>query len=333
MPRPEIILTPELLRTFVTLIQCDGSVSRTAEALGINEASVSKRIKPLHSSGTGPRVGRLLWLRKVGKTFFPTDEGTAMYDMAIDQLRRWELFTAIATTERLPLVTFACGQEAVTGFVRDAVKQFHTSTPNVMLRLSTQRGRDRILGVAGGQFDLAVVGHDPNSIQRLARRDLHIEDLFPDPLMLACSQRGTGATQFKQGGEGPVAPDEMRELPLILPEVDSGIRQELSRHLEKAGVSVLPGVRCEVGGWGVILQFVQDGLGIGLLPRSVIQRASSKLLSRPLDGKALPLRNTSRLIARPRSSGGLELSEYGERFLNVLREVTQSLRGESPSQG
>ncbi len=325
MPRPEIILTPELLRTFVTLVRCDGSVSRTAEALDINEASVSKRIKPLHTSGKGTRSGRLIWLRKEGKTFYPTAEGSAVYDLAIDQLRRWELFTAFATSERLPVVSFACGQEAVTGFVRDAVKKFHSSNPDVMLRLSTQRGRDRISGVAGGQFDLAVVGHDASAIQRIARRDLYVEELFNDPLLLVCSPRARCAGPFEELPEEGVTAEQVRMLPLVLPETDAGIRQEWSRLLEKAHVTALPRLVCEVGGWGVILQFVQDGLGVGLVPRSVLMRGGAKLPTRRLHPSITP-ENAVRLIARPRPSGEPELTEEGEKFLAVLRDATQSLR-------
>jgi len=325
MPRPEIILTPELLRTFVTLVRCDGSVSRTAEALGINEASVSKRIKPLHTSGKGTRSGRLVWLRKEGKTFHPTAEGSAVFDLAIDQLRRWELFTAFATADRLPVVSFACGQEAVTGFVREAVKKFHTANPDVMLRVSTQRGRDRITGVAGGQFDLAVVGHDPAAIQRIARRDLHVEELFADPLVLVCATKSRAAAQFDALPEDGVTAEQLRTLPLVLPEADAGIRQEFGRLLEKAGVTALPRVVCEVGGWGVILQFVQDGLGVGLVPRSVVSRAAGKLPTRPLHDDIAP-ENAVRLIARRRGSDGLELTEPGEKFQAVLREATRPLR-------
>ena len=52
MPRPPSVFTPELLKTFVTLVRVDGSVTRTAELLDINEASVSKRIKPLRDDSS-----------------------------------------------------------------------------------------------------------------------------------------------------------------------------------------------------------------------------------------------------------------------------------------
>ena len=84
MPRPPSVFTPELLKTFVTLVRADGSVTRTAELLDINEASVSKRIKPLHE-GHAPLLPRP-WLEKNGKLFRATEEGRRMLPAAEDQL-------------------------------------------------------------------------------------------------------------------------------------------------------------------------------------------------------------------------------------------------------
>jgi DNA-binding transcriptional LysR family regulator len=328
MPRPEIILTPELLRTFVTLVeQCNGSVTQTAETLGINEASVSKRIKPLHT-GRGERAGRLLWLRKEGKTFRLTAEGAAVLPLAVDQLRRWGLFTTLATTERLPVVTFACGQDAVTGFVREAVRLFRAAHAQVALQLATGiRGRDRITRVAGGELDLAVVTHEPAVIERYARgQPLHVEDLFPDPLVLVCAARSKSARDFEALPASGVRAEELPPFPFVLPDADAGIRQEFERLLEKAGVSRLPQVVCEVGGWGAILAFVSDGVGVGLLPRSVVARSPAKLLTRPLHPSIAPA-NCVRLIARLRRSDTTpDLSEAGMQFLGALQEATKPLR-------
>jgi DNA-binding transcriptional LysR family regulator len=87
-------LTPELCRTFVTLARLAGSVTATARELGLNEARISKRIRPL-VRGAPPHLPRP-WLMKRGKRFFLTDEGRAMLPAATEQAQRWRHFTAFA---------------------------------------------------------------------------------------------------------------------------------------------------------------------------------------------------------------------------------------------
>ena len=133
MPRPPSVFTPELLKTFVTLIRVDGSVTRTAELLDINEASVSKRIKPLHE-GHAPLLPRP-WLEKHGKLFRATEEGRRMLPAAEDQLRRWEHFVEFVDAGRLTQLSVGCGQEAVVGLMFDALKHWRQEYRDLPIRI------------------------------------------------------------------------------------------------------------------------------------------------------------------------------------------------------
>src|ERR1700686_114241 len=170
MPRPPLVVTPEFLKTFVTIVRVDGSVTRTAELLDINEASVSKRIKPLHEGW--PPALPLPWLEKHGKTFRLTAEGERMLPAAEDQLSRWEHFSAFVAAGRLAQLAVGCGQEAVTGILFDAVKVWRKACPDLFLRIAPSRGQARIEAVAAGLLDLALVSHNQAQIERFARRPL-----------------------------------------------------------------------------------------------------------------------------------------------------------------
>jgi DNA-binding transcriptional LysR family regulator len=50
MPRPAN-LSPELLQTFVTLLEADGDASQAADVPGINQPSMSKRLASLQHAG------------------------------------------------------------------------------------------------------------------------------------------------------------------------------------------------------------------------------------------------------------------------------------------
>jgi DNA-binding transcriptional LysR family regulator len=323
MPRPPSVFTPELLKTFVTLVRVDGSVSRTAELLDINEASVSKRIKPLHE-GHAPLLPRP-WLEKHGKLFRPTEEGRRMLPAAEDQLRRWEHFVEFVDAGRLTQLSVGCGQEAVVGILFDAVKRWRHDFADVPIRISTPRGRARIEAVATGLLDLALVTHDDGQIERVARRPLFVEPLLEDPLRLVSAPRASWAKAFAELSESGVRAAALIGFPLILPEGDAGLRGQLDRHLFQAGVLNRLHVVMEVGGWQAQLAYVREGLGVALAPASVLARHGKGLVGKPLAAKVVPP-NLLRLICRPLPTGEPELSEAGLALRRMLHEAAKAER-------
>jgi DNA-binding transcriptional LysR family regulator len=272
-------LTPELCRTFVTLAGLDGSVTKTARELGLNEASVSKRIRPL-VHGAAPHMPRP-WLEKNGKRFFLTDEGRAMLPAATEQAQRWRQFTAFAAAGRMPGLTVACGQEAAGGVLLQAATAFRKSHPQAVLRIAVVRGRRRIEGVANGLYDLAVVTLAPVAVREIARREVVIATLSDDELMLACAAKSPWAQHFVNAAR-PLPVAEFIDWPLVLPEADSPIRKQWDERVGRQESDKPPQVVLEIGGWHVLLGYVLAGFGVGLLPRSVVAGAGAKLRARPL---------------------------------------------------
>src|SRR5438309_2338595 len=151
MPRPPS-LSPELLQTFVTVVETEGDASRAATLLDINQPSMSKRLAQLQHAG---RLLKKPWLERVGKTWMLTAEGQRVLPAVRDLLRRYEQLTTFVDAGAPAGLHFACGREALTGFVLDAVKAFRRRH-EVKLHLATLRGQQRIEGVASGALDLAV---------------------------------------------------------------------------------------------------------------------------------------------------------------------------------
>lgn len=291
-------LSPELCRTFVLLMKHNGSVTKTAHELGINKASVSKQLRPL-VYGTPPWFNRP-WLAKVGKSFVLTDEGRAMLPTATEQADRWRQFVAFASAGSTPGLSVACGQESAGTIVLQAATAFRGRFPGVPLRITIARGRRRIEGLANGLFDLALVTHTPAVIRKIARRDVVIEPLGNDVLMLACGAKSIWAAQFT-ATTGPITFAEMKDWPMILPEADSPIRKQWDERMQRQDSPHIPRAEIEVGGWRVISGYVVAQFGVGLLPQSVIANAGTKLLSRPLAESLRPV-NLLHLVRLPQSS-------------------------------
>jgi DNA-binding transcriptional LysR family regulator len=188
--------------------------------------------------------------------------------------------------------------------------------------VSGLRGRQRIEGVANGLLSMALVTHDKAQIETLARnRPIHVEDLMDDPLVVACGAKSEWAKELTSG-RGPLGVADLAKFPLVLPEPDSGLREQLERKLGEAGHDRPFTVAIEVGGWAAILKYIEAGLGVGPLPRSVASRG--KLLVSREAGPGLLPSNSVRLICRERhGGGGLDLTEMEQAFMGMLREAAK----------
>jgi LysR family positive regulator for ilvC len=324
MPRPSR-LSLELLETFVALAENDGDATRTAEQLAINQPSVSKRLSAIRRL-TGERIGQP-WLVRKGKRWRLTAEGQRVRLVVTDMVRRYEQLNRFVASgaEGRHFVSIACGQQAAAGFVRAVIDRFVRENPEVRVRLSTPRGRERIEGVAAGKFDFAIVTDSPSTIRKVARREMFIEQLFDDRFVLAANPPAKAAwgRQWQElPAEKQVVAGKLLDFPFILPEADSSRRQQFENWFFRATQKTL-NVNLEVGGWQTILEFVESGLGVGLVPESAVQmfqeRRRSKLTTRPLNPAEFPP-DAVRLIARKaHGKDEPDLTEIGKKVADLMR--------------
>jgi DNA-binding transcriptional LysR family regulator len=322
MPR-KAGLNVELLETFVRLLENDGDAALTARQLGLNQPSMSKRMAMLQRSG---RVRRS-WLQRQGKTWYATEEGQRLLPAVREIVRRYRRLLTFVNAQEIaaPEVSFACGQRAATDFALEAVRRFRAEHPDITLRLSTLRGDARILGVASGQLDLATVTADEAHIRELARRPMHIETLFEEPLMLACARRSDWTAAVEALPDGQVRADHLARLPLILPDPDSGVRRQLEPVVAGGKQRKPVNVVLEVGGWSALLAYVAEGMGVGVAIESACREAPGKLVLRRLDRKVFPAIATRLICCKDEDTGKPELSADAERFRQALLQAAWDL--------
>lgn len=294
----------ELLRTFTCIVKLDGDAAAAAAQLRISQPSISKRLTALRRETTG--TDRPPWLILKGRRWLLSPEGERVYRVVADLVRQYEQMMEYIAGSRpqKSVVTLACGQSAALGFVRTAVQQFLHHGPTCQVRLSMPRGQARIEGVAGGQFDLAIVTDGPATIATIARREMFIQDLYADSLLLAGHPPASAAwakTWHALPTGRPVTAAHVIDFPFLLPEPDATRRKQFDEWcLQATGRTV--NVVLETGGWHAILDYVNEGLGVGLVSASAVtayreQRPNSKLSVRSLDPKTFPA-DSVRLIAR-----------------------------------
>ena len=318
MPRPAS-LSPELLSTFVTIVRTEGDATLAAEILNINQPSMSKRLAFLQHAG---RVLRKPWIERVGKTWIITEEGRRVLPAAEELVHRYKLLAESIEEDR-PGIIFGTGASLAVRFVRQTLKAFHAALPGVTVRVSQRGARERVEGVANGSLDLAVVRMNDPDILDIAHRPLHIETLWDDPLMLVAST----AEPFKESGDERPTPKSVSKMPLIVPEPGSPLRNEFDRKCREAGVGDSLNIVAEVGPWPTALEYVRDGFGAGLLPRSALPD-NHGLVVRPLPAKLSPLSKWQAIARKRAGEDELDLSDAGQGFLSAMRVVAKSMKSE-----
>jgi len=322
MPR-KASLSFELLETFIRLLGNGGDAAATAHQLNLNQPSMSKRMSLLQATA---RVTRP-WLRREGKTWLATDEGKRVQGAVREIVRRYHKLIRFmrGLDIQRPDVLFACGQRALTGFVQRAVSGFLRDQPDLHLRVSTPGSKQRIEGVASGQFDLAAVSHDEPAIRAIARRPMYIETLFEDPLVLICASNGPEADRVERLADAKIKPEQLFGLPLVLPEQSSGIRRQLQKVLDKTNPERKLDVKLEISGWTTILACVRQGAGVGLVVESACQETNGldSLIMRHLDRKILPPAEMRLICCLDEETGQPDLSEEADAFRRMLVAAAQ----------
>ena len=326
MPRPEHIPL-ELLQTFACIADLDGDATSAADELQVSQPTISKRLSALRRLTASP--DRQPWLLLKGKRWKLTAEGQRVRGVVTDLVGRYEQMEQFIAGQQpaKPLVSIACGQQAATGFVKTAVERFLKEHPECRVRLSTPRGKARIEGVAGGQFDMAIVTDSPATIHRIARMELYIETLFEDRFVLVANPP-TKAPWAKQWNalptDRPVTAKELLGLPFILPEPDASRRQQFDEWMHKS-TGQLPEVILETGGWQTNIDFVANGIAVGIVPQSSVELSEhpkkGRLMMRSLDESEFPS-DAVRLIARKTHGVDLpDLMPSASEFAKMTRDT------------
>lgn len=318
----------ELLQTFIRIADLNGDATTAAQELGISQPTISKRLAALRRLTSEP--DREPWLLLMGKRWKVTDEGQRVRGIVTDLVHRYDQMQTFVATQHAdrPIMSIACGQQAATGFVKTAIERFLKDHSECRIHLATPRGKARIEGVAGGQYDMAIVTDSPATIHRIARMELHIETLFEDSFVLVANppaKTDWGKQWNALPTDRPVTAKELIGLPFILPEPDSTRRQQFDDWYYKATGQLLD-VVLETGGWQTIIDYANSGLGVGLVSKSSVASSSNrphtKLTTRPLSTKDFPPDGV-RLIARKVQGKNVkELNELQTAFVERLSEST-----------
>lgn len=294
---PNLPFTLRQLDVFESLA-ATSSFRRTAEALGISQASVSNQVKTLEE-----QLGVALFDRKPGRNPVLLPEGHAFRDdlrqfmKAAGQLashRRDDPSTPPTITKFRALV----GQGMFDSYIRKNLDMFFARNPNIELEFETQLPFGQLFrAVEQGEFDFALIHQ---------RADLPIHSDFRDIAMV----RGGiyGHRKFAEGYKVPLSAAVLSQLPFILPKATSKQEREVMRNYERNDIHP----RHIIGHtqfFDVIAAMLDRGLGIASFSDAILPPEFRKnvICLKPLENW--------RLLYFRRPGADNERADLAEKFL------------------
>lgn len=242
------------LETFLAVIEL-GSFSAAAKRLHISQPSVTSRVQRLES-----RLNTRLLVRTT-RHVEPTAAGTrlrACAEVTLRDLRALlQEFHVDSEAARLR-VTVAATPMIAALMLPALIHSFYQRYPDVQIQLRDIQYDDVVAKVEANEADLAVVAFD-NDSSRLIFEPLTEEDMLlvvPNVHPLA------------QAAE--ITLEQLAQIPLLLLERYSMLRDTLAREFTKRGLSLRP--MHEAANLSTLLGMVDAGLGATFLPRSMAHR-------------------------------------------------------------
>ncbi|WAT17473.1 LysR family transcriptional regulator [Aurantiacibacter sp. MUD11] len=255
---PNLPFTLRQLEVFASLAE-SGSFRRTAEALGISQASVSNQVKVLEE-----QLGVRLFDRRPGLKPLLTVEGQSFLEdyqaFELAALRLASHRKSNPETDEPVRYRILIGQGMFDGYIRPKMDLFFADNPLVELEMEAMPPSSGLIrALETGRFDFALLNmrtdqpYDSNSLRRLSKVKGGI----------------FGHRKHAQGRSLPLSADEINLLPFVLPSVGSRQERELLQALDTFGVRPRK-VVCHTQYYDVMATMLERGLAVASFSEAVL---------------------------------------------------------------
>ena len=243
-------LAPQLT-ALVELRAQDGSMTATAEALGVAQSSISRRLHALESA-----LGVPLLMRD-GRNVRLTQQADALVADCVTPLASLERALARVAASGDPesgSVRFGFPLTMGSGIVPELLAAFHHRYPRIHLELRQAHGAELVAELEAGSLDLAITIPPADHLRHRILDEQEIVVAVPERHRLA--------------GRDAVCLAELSDEVFIANPASYNLRQLTEGWCREAGFD--PNVAVEITEFTTIAQLVDRGLGIALLPRSAV---------------------------------------------------------------
>lgn len=242
-------IKPDVLRTFVAVASC-GSLAEASGQLNRTPSAISMALKQFEKQLGAPlfETDRKSSLTALGR--FTLEEGQRAlsdFDESVNTIQRY--IKGETGTVRLATVpSFS------TRFLPEIIRQFHSDTPNVRLELRDLDSTLVTTAVRNGSVDFGIASHVAGS------HDLRESLLLEESFGIICCPTHRLAKQKK-----PVDWEALEGETLVSNGLAATIKHPVCQRL-------LNDSNIHIHNTATLLSFVQQGMGITLLPRMVVNK-------------------------------------------------------------
>lgn len=260
----------EALRAIMTLAECDG-ISETARRLNVSQPVITKKLQVFKN----PQACGAVLLRSNKGRVHLTDAAKAAIPTIREVVSRYDHLMEFLRGDKVAPKALRVGTGSFHAeyFLPQAIARLRSTHVECQIETHVCRGRDRVLGVASGVLDLAVVTLDREQIKqvlRVERRDedvLRIVQLGQHRVGLLASPDSDCGRELKELPESRSVPiSNLTQWELVGPDRQSGIRRQLESKANGPLYFVVEG-----GGWEAAKQYARLGLGVAIVPMATIK--------------------------------------------------------------
>ena len=279
--------------------------TRVAEELFLTQSTVSTQVKHLTDVAGMPLV------EVVGKKTYLTEAGEILYQTCLDVISRLDntemAFSDLKgiKTGRLKLSVISTAKY----FAPEVLGKFWQLYPDIEVSLEINNKENVLQRLRNNEDDLYILGHNPP-------QELDIEAIAfaNNPLYVMASKEHLLAKQNKR-----ISLKQLAELPLILREPGSGIRDAVEKLFATKGLE--PNVRMIMSNNEAIKHALIGQLGISVLSLHTILLEGAKGPLALLNVEGFPVQRKWHLIYRK----GKELSVVAQSFVEFLYQEGKQL--------
>ncbi|MDP3836275.1 MAG: LysR family transcriptional regulator [Hydrogenophaga sp.] len=288
------------LRAFVTVGELQ-SFAAAAKALHLSQPALSRRISHLeHLLGVRlfDRTTRSVALTQLGQRFL------GQVRSGIDGLDRSVIDLHDVAHLEAGDVTIGCVFSAVHHFLPAVIRSYREHHPHVLVRI-IEEGADEVLAsVKSGEADFAL------NYTGMQDPEVEFTPLLKEPFVLACPVGHPLARRRSVGWE------ELANYPYAL--VSHASRNRVLIDQALADLTPLPRPVCEFRHISTLIGFVDNGLGVAIVPQLTLPRQPASIVGVRLENPAI--HRTIGLIRRT----GRSLSPAAAAFAHLLTQASRA---------
>lgn len=289
---------------FVAVIRCQ-SISLAAQSLDLTQPAITRRVQNFEQA-----LGVELFDRNT-KPLKPTQMGNQVYQRCLSILREMDALRELVASDTPPSGLLRLGVPQTIGDVvlLDALKQLRGEFPDLRAQVSTGWGSNLVSKIENGELDAAAALFPAGKI---FPENIIGESIGKMELVVVCARSALP--------KGSVKLADCYQQGWVLNPDGCGFRAGLQRTLADQGLSLK--VNLETFGTELQLGLVADGMGLGLVPRPLLERSSHREQLAVLPVKDFrPVMDL--WLIYPRFLGNLQgpVSSFGDLVARSLKQV------------